>query len=58
MEQSVFKGRSTRLSFFYYAYPIILNDRLGRIYLFFSAALFTVNSKMFNEFNILTGLIK
>ncbi len=28
--------------FVYYAYPIILNDRLCRIYLFFSAALFTV----------------
>ncbi len=42
MKQSVdvFEGRSTRL--FYYAYPIILNDRLCRIYLFFSAALFTV----------------
>ncbi len=36
--------------FFYYAYPTILNDRLCRIYLFFSAALFTVNSKMLNEF--------
>ncbi len=36
--------------FLYYAYPIILNDRLCRIYLFFfSAALFTVvNSKMLN----------
>ncbi len=48
MEQSVdvFEGRSTRLSFFhlflYYAYPIILNNRLCRINLFFSAALFTV----------------
>ncbi len=29
-------------SFLYYAYSIILNDRLCRIYLFFSAALFTV----------------
>ncbi len=28
--------------FLYYAYPIILNDRLCRIDLFFSAALFTV----------------
>ncbi len=48
MEQivDVFEGRSTRLSFFffflYYAYPLILNDRLCRIYLFFSAALVTV----------------
>ncbi len=37
---------STCLSFFsfflYYAYPIILNDRLCRMYLFFSAAFFTV----------------
>ncbi len=42
------------LSFFVnYAYPIILNDRLCRMYLFFSAALFTVNSKMLNEFSIL-----
>ncbi len=29
-------------SFFYYAYPIILNDRLCQISIFFSAALFTV----------------
>ncbi len=28
--------------FLYYAYPIILDDRLCGIYLFFSAALFTV----------------
>ncbi len=33
--------------FLYYAYPTILRSR---IYLFFSAALFTVNSKMLNEF--------
>ncbi len=41
----VLEARSTCLSFFlflYYAYPIILNDRLCRMYLFFSAALFTV----------------
>ncbi len=30
------------LFFLYYAYPIILNDRRCRIYLFFSAALYTV----------------
>ncbi len=30
------------IPFFYYAYPIILNGRLCRISLFFSAALFTV----------------
>ncbi len=44
-ECDVIEGRSTRLSFFlflYYAYSIILNDRLCRIYLFCSAALFTV----------------
>ncbi len=43
IEQSV--DWSTFNSFFlflYYAYSIILNDRLCRIYLFFSAALFTV----------------
>ncbi len=28
--------------FLYYAYPIILNDRLCRIYLFFSAANLTI----------------
>ncbi len=42
----VLEGRSTHLSFFsfflYYAYPIVLNDRLCQNYLFFSAALFTV----------------
>ncbi len=60
-KDGVIEGRSTCLSFFpflYYAYPIILNDRLCRIYLFFSAALFTVNSKMLNEFSVLTRLIK
>ncbi len=44
-ECDVIEGRSARLSFFlflYYAYSIILNDRLCRINLFFSAALFTV----------------
>ncbi len=30
--------------FLYYAYPIILNDKLCRNYLFFSAELFSVNS--------------
>ncbi len=40
--------------FLYYAYPIILNDRLCRIYLFFHC----VNSKMLNEFSVLTRLIK
>ncbi len=40
-----------RLSFFlflYYAYSIILNDRLCRIYLFFSAALFIVLTARIN----------
>ncbi len=40
---AVLVGRAIIFPFFlYYAYPIILNDRLCRIYLFFSAALFTV----------------
>ncbi len=45
-ECDVLEASSTRLSFFlflYYAYSIVLNDRLCRIYLFFSsAALFNV----------------
>ncbi len=44
-ECDVIEGRSTICPFFfffYYAYSIILNDRLCRIYLFFSAALSTV----------------
>ncbi len=37
------------LLFLYYAYPIILNDRLCRIYLFFLCCTFhCVNSKMLN----------
>ncbi len=45
--------------FLYYAYPIILNDRLCRIYLFFLCCTFhCVNSKMLNEFSVLTRLIK
>ncbi len=51
-ECDVIEGRSTRLSFFlflYYAYSIILNDRLCRIYLFFLCCTFQcVNSKMLN----------
>ncbi len=47
------------LFFLYYAYPIILNDRLCRIYLFFLCCTFhCVNSKMLNEFSVLTRLIK
>ncbi len=45
MEWTVLEARfnsSFLFSFLYYAYSIILNDRLCRIYLFFSAALFTV----------------
>ncbi len=57
-EWDVIEGLSFFL-FLYYAYSIILNDRLCRMYLFFSAALFTVlTAKMLNEFSILTGLIK
>ncbi len=61
IEQSVdvFEACSTRFSFFlflYYAYSIVLNDRLCRIYLFFSAALFTgITARLFS---ILTRLIK
>ncbi len=61
-ECDVIEGRSTRLSFFlflYYAYSIILNDRRCRIYLFFLCCTFhCVNSKMLNEFSVLTRLIK
>ncbi len=53
MSLKEFNSLSFYLFFVNYAYPIILNDRLCRIYLFFSAALFTVNSKMLNEFSIL-----
>ncbi len=48
MEQSVnaMSLKDVQLSFFflYYAYPIILNDRLCLIYIFLSAALFTVST--------------
>ncbi len=44
MEQVWMSLKDVQLVFpiLYYAYSIILNDRLCRIYLFFSAALFTV----------------
>ncbi len=46
MEQSVdvmsLKDVQLVFPFFYSGYPIILNDRLCQMYLFFSAALFTV----------------
>ncbi len=49
------------LSFFlflYYAYSIILNDRLSNLFIFLCCTFHCVNSKMLNEFSILTGLIK
>ncbi len=57
---AVLEGRAILFPFFlYYAYPIILNDRLCRIYLFFLCCTFhCVNSKMLNEFSVLTRLIK
>ncbi len=44
MEQVWMSLKDVQLVFpiLYYAYSIILNDRLCRIYLFFSAALFSV----------------
>ncbi len=45
--------------FFVLCYPIILNGRLCRIYLFILCCTFhCVNSKMLNEFSVLTKLIK
>ncbi len=35
-------------------FPFFFFCIMSQMYLFFSAALFTVNSKMLNEFNILT----
>ncbi len=56
---AVLEGRAILSFFLYYAYPIILNDRLFRIYLFFLCCTFhCVNSKMLNEFSVLTRLIK
>ncbi len=59
---AVLEGRAILFPFFfflYYAYPIILNDRLCRIYLFILCSTFhCVNSKMLNEYSILTRLIK
>ncbi len=43
--------------FLYYAYPIILNDRLCRIF-FLCCTFHSVNRKMLIEFSILTKLIK
>ncbi len=60
-ECDVIEGRSTRLSFFlflYYAYSIILNDRLSIFFIFLCCTFHCVNSKMLNAFSILTGLIK
>ncbi len=60
-ECDVLEGRSTRLSFFlflYYAYPIILNDRLSNLFIFLCRTFHCVNSKMLNEFSILIRIIK
>ncbi len=58
-ECDVIEGRSTIFSFFlYYAYPIILNDRLSNLFIFLCCTFHCVNSKMLNAFSILTGLIK
>ncbi len=56
----VLEARAILFPFFlYYGYPIILNYRLCRIYLFFLCCTFhCVNSKMLNEFSVLTRLIK
>ncbi len=45
-------------SFLYYAYPIILNDRLSNVFIFLCCTFHCVNSKMLNAFSNLTGLIK
>ncbi len=45
-------------SFLYYAYSIILNDRLSNVFIFLCCTFHCVNSKMLNAFSILTGLIK
>ncbi len=60
-ECDVLEGRSTRLSFFlflYYAYSIILNGRLSNLLIFLCCTFHCVNSKMLNEFSVLTRLIK
>ncbi len=44
--------------FLYYAYSIILNDRLSNLFIFLCCAFHCVNSKMLNEFSILTRLIE
>ncbi len=58
-ECDVIEGRSTRLSFFlfflYYAYPIILNDRLSNVFIFLCCTFYCVNSNI-NEFSILTKI--
>ncbi len=50
MDALVLEGRSTRLSFFYYAYPIILKDRLLNLFIFLCCTFHCDNSKMFNNF--------
>ncbi len=44
--------------FLYHAYPIVLNDRLSNFFIFLCCTFHCVNSKMLNEFSILTRLIK
>ncbi len=59
-ECDVIEGRSTIFPFFflYYAYSIISNDRLSNLFIFLCCTLYCVNSKMLNEFSVLTRLIK
>ncbi len=60
-ECDVIKGQSTRLSFLiflYYAYSIISNDRLSNLFIFLCCTFYCVNSKMLNEFSVLTRRIK
>ncbi len=59
---TVLEGRSTCLSFFlflYHAYPIILMLQTeSNVFIFLCCTFHCVNSNMFNEFSILTRLIK
>ncbi len=60
-ECDVIEARSSHLSFFlflYYAYSIILNDRLSNLFIFLCCTFHCVNSKMLNAFSVLTRLIK
>ncbi len=56
-ECDVIEGRSTICPFFfffYYAYSIILNDRLSNLFIFLCCTFHCVNSKMLNAFSVLT----